>query len=79
MEVFCTCPLETCEQRDVKGLYQRAREGIIPDFTGISSPYEESLDPDLVLDTNVQTLEESVDLVIVAILERGLFKEQVRA
>ena len=70
IEVYCGCSLETCEQRDVKGLYQKAREGLIGDFTGISSPYEEPLNPDLILDTDVQTLEESVDAVVATILER---------
>ena len=51
IEVFCDCPLEVCEQRDIKGLYQRARKGEIADFTGISSPYETPENPDLVVKT----------------------------
>ena len=50
-EIYCKCSLEVCEDRDVKGLYKRARAGEIPDFTGISSPYEEPEFADLVIDT----------------------------
>ncbi|MCP4875929.1 MAG: adenylyl-sulfate kinase [Gammaproteobacteria bacterium] len=50
-EIYCRCSLETCEDRDVKGLYKRARAGEIPDFTGISSPYEEPEYADLTIDT----------------------------
>jgi len=50
-EIYCNCSLEVCEQRDVKGLYKRARAGEIPDFTGISSPYEAPENPDLSVDT----------------------------
>jgi adenylylsulfate kinase len=50
-EIYCKCRLETCEDRDVKGLYKRARAGEIPDFTGISSPYEEPEFADLTVDT----------------------------
>jgi adenylylsulfate kinase len=51
IEVYCQCPLEVCEERDVKGLYQKARRGEIPHFTGISSPYEAPLQPELTIDT----------------------------
>jgi adenylylsulfate kinase len=51
LEIFCDCSLEICEQRDVKGLYKRARAGEIKDFTGISSPYEIPLNPELIVDT----------------------------
>ena len=50
-EIYCRCSLEVCEDRDVKGLYKRARAGEIPDFTGISSPYEEPEFADLTVDT----------------------------
>lgn len=77
IEVHCDCALETCEQRDVKGLYKRARVGVIKDFTGISSPYEDPLNPDLVLDTDVQTIEESVDAVIAIILQKAMLEESL--
>ncbi len=63
-EVYCRCPIEVCEQRDVKGLYKKARQGLIEEFTGISSPYEEPIAPDLLLDTSNTTLEDSVRKVL---------------
>jgi adenylylsulfate kinase len=59
-EVYVAASLETCEGRDTKGLYQRARAGQIPEFTGISAPYETPARPELVLDTNGEKVEESV-------------------
>ncbi|TRW89517.1 adenylyl-sulfate kinase [Candidatus Methylobacter oryzae] len=64
IEIHCFCPLTVCEQRDVKGLYKKARLGEIKNFTGISSPYEEPENPDLKIDTSRLTLEESVQQVI---------------
>jgi adenylylsulfate kinase len=61
-EIFCKSSLEVCEKRDVKGLYKRARAGEIPDFTGISSPYEEPTNPELEVDTESH-LEECADEV----------------
>jgi len=61
-----------CEERDVKGLYKRARAGEIKNFTGISSPYEEPEDPELVVDTGSLSLDESVDRVIWLLQERGV-------
>jgi adenylylsulfate kinase len=71
-EIFCDCPLEVCEKRDVKGLYQRARAGEIKEFTGISSPYEVPQNPDLIVDTGALTLEASVAKVIKFLHERGV-------
>ncbi len=56
-QVFVNCPLEICEQRDVKGLYKKARVGEIKNFTGIDSPFEPPTNPDLVVDTSRDTLE----------------------
>jgi adenylylsulfate kinase len=70
VEVYCRCSLEVCEKRDVKGLYKRARRGEIREFTGISSPYEEPLSPELTIDTGVTPLEVCVDQVI-SYLERN--------
>lgn len=64
IEIFCRCPLEVCEQRDIKGHYRRARAGEIKEFTGVSSPYEEPLNPELVLDTAFTSVEENVDVVV---------------
>jgi adenylylsulfate kinase len=64
LEIHCYCPLEVCETRDVKGLYKKARNGEIKDFTGISSPYEAPTNPELKIDTHALSLEESVQQVI---------------
>jgi len=64
IEVYVKCPIDTCEERDPKGLYEKARQGIIKDFTGISSPYEEPENPEIVIETNNSSIEESVELVI---------------
>lgn len=64
VEVYVKCPLEECERRDVKGLYKKARNGEIPQFTGISSPYEEPETPEITVDTSVQTVEESIEQII---------------
>lgn len=64
VEIYCRCPLQVCEERDVKGLYKKARAGHIPDFTGISSPYEEPERPEILIDTSATTLSGSVDQVI---------------
>ncbi len=64
VEIYCCCALDVCEQRDVKGLYKKARAGEIPFFTGIDSIYEPPENPELVINTDKKTLEESVTLVI---------------
>src|SRR5699024_12325732 len=64
IEVYVKCPLEICEQRDPKGLYEKARQGIIPDFTGISSPYEAPLHPELTIETDKLTIEEAANEII---------------
>ncbi|MBL0207221.1 MAG: adenylyl-sulfate kinase [Propionivibrio sp.] len=72
VEAYCRCSLEVCEGRDVKGMYRRARAGEIPDFTGISSPYEEPLTPDLTVDTGRLSLEQCVDQVMSCLKDRGV-------
>lgn len=64
VEVYVSTPLEECERRDVKGLYKEARLGKIPNFTGVSSVYEEPEHPDIVVDTSKNSLEECVDIVM---------------
>ena len=73
IEVYCRCPIVECIRRDVKGLYEKAKSGDIKDFTGISSPYEEPLNPDLLLDTCSQTFEESVGEVMSLLDKRKIF------
>lgn len=64
IEVYAKCSLEECMKRDVKGMYKKAIAGVIKEFTGVSDPYEEPLNPELVLETDKETLEESVAKVI---------------
>lgn len=64
VEVFVSAPLEVCEQRDVKGLYKKAREGVIKGFTGIDDPYEAPLKPEIVIETDKMTLEKGADYII---------------
>jgi len=63
-EVYVKCSIEVCEQRDPKGLYKRARQGEIKNMTGLTAPYEESEKPDLIVSTDLMTLQQSVDLVV---------------
>ena len=71
IEVYCRCSLDECERRDPKGLYKKARAGQIPEFTGISAPYEEPLHAELVLDTDQQTSEACVEKLLAFLKERG--------
>lgn len=71
-EVYVRCPLSVCEERDVKGLYKKARAGEIANYTGISAPYDEPLSPDLIVDSHQSSLEECVERVIELIRMRGL-------
>lgn len=72
LEIYCNAPLEVCEQRDVKGMYKKAREGLIKEFTGISSPYEAPLNPELVVDTGKDSLEQCVAQVMSLMKDRGI-------
>ena len=72
VEVHVDCPLEVCEQRDVKGLYQKARAGQIPEFTGISAPYEPPLAAELTIRTETQPPEASARQVLADLEARGI-------
>jgi len=72
LEVWCRCPVDVCERRDPKGHYQRAREGKIRDFTGVSAPYEEPSDPELVLDTANISIDDSVAQVLALLRSRDI-------
>jgi adenylylsulfate kinase len=63
IEIYVKCSIELCEKRDPKGQYQKARAGIIKNYTGISSPYEEPQHPDLIIDTEITDIENSVRLI----------------
>jgi adenylylsulfate kinase len=76
LEIYCDCPLEVCERRDVKGLYRRARAGEVPFFTGLTSPYEAPLAPELVVATGVLSLEASADEVIDLLRSRGVIEAE---
>lgn len=64
IEIYCKCPVEVCEQRDVKGYYKKARAGEIQDYTGVSSPYEEPEKPEIIIETNKLSLSESINNII---------------
>ena len=74
IEVYVECPLDVCEERDTKGLYKKARAGEVKDFTGISAPYEEPLNPELTIDSSKQTVEESTRAVLNYLEEKGYVK-----
>lgn len=76
LEIFVKCPVEVCEQRDVKGHYRKARTGEIKEFTGISSPYEEPLRPELVLETDRMSVEQCVESVAGLLRQRGIVPQQ---
>lgn len=74
IEVYCDTPLTTCEERDVKGLYTRARSGEIKEFTGISSPYEVPENPEIIVPTGSESLEACVGMVIQFLAEKEVIK-----
>ena len=71
LEIYTKASLETCEKRDPKGLYKKAREGIIKNLTGIDAPYEEPENPELIVDTDKHDIEQSADLVLTKLEELG--------
>jgi adenylylsulfate kinase len=71
VEVYVDCPLEVCEQRDVKGLYQKARAGQIKEFTGISAPYEAPAKPELTIETSKQSVADSAAQIVAYLVKRG--------
>ncbi len=72
IEVFVDCPVEECEKRDVKGLYKKAREGIIKGFTGIDDPYEEPTNAEIVIKTGEQSIEESTNKILNYLADKGI-------
>lgn len=69
IEVYVKCPIDVCETRDVKGLYKKARQNKIPEFTGISSPYEEPKNADVVVDTSVMTVNECIGAILTTLYD----------
>jgi adenylylsulfate kinase len=79
VEVFLKASVEECARRDVKGLYEKAFKGEIKEFTGVSDPYEEPSDPEIVLDTEAHSAEESAALVVAELEKLGLVPVEVAA
>jgi adenylylsulfate kinase len=75
IEIFCKCSLEVCENRDTKGLYKKARAGEIPEYTGISAPYEEPENPELTVETDKVTVEAGAAKIISYLEENGMIKK----
>lgn len=75
LEVFVKAPVSVCEERDPKGLYKKAREGIIKEFTGISAPYEEPVNPELLIETDKMSVEKCVDAMMKLLREKGVLKK----
>jgi adenylylsulfate kinase len=72
IEIFLNCPIQICEDRDPKGLYKKARKGEISDFTGISSPYEVPINPEIVIETGKMTIEQSVNKILAYLIEKKI-------
>ncbi|MDP4684927.1 MAG: adenylyl-sulfate kinase [Crocinitomicaceae bacterium] len=75
IEIFVQTSIEECERRDVKGLYSKARKGDLKNFTGIDSPYENPINPDLIIDTEKTSIEDSVQLLCTLVLSKIQFKK----
>ena len=71
VEVFVNCPVEVCEQRDVKGLYKKARAGVIKEFTGVSDPYEAPVNPEVVCNTDSESVEECTEKILQTLRKLG--------
>lgn len=77
IEIFMDCPVDVCAQRDTKGSYQKAREGIIKDFTGVSAPYEAPESPELHLRTDLLSVEECVQAIMDYLIAHGYVPESI--
>ena len=78
MEVFVKCPLDVLVERDIKGLYKKALTGEIKEFTGVSDPYEEPPKPDVTVETDRETISESVQKIVGELERRGFTKPAVK-
>jgi adenylylsulfate kinase len=76
VEVYVKASVEACEQRDTKGLYAKARAGQIKEFTGISAPYEEPAAPEVTVDTETQSVEESLGVIVAYLEEKGYLRSR---
>jgi adenylylsulfate kinase len=75
IEVYVHCPLNLCEERDVKGLYKKARNGEISNFTGISSPFEIPSNPDIIVSTSTQTIQQCCNKILAYVLPKLVYHE----
>jgi adenylylsulfate kinase len=73
IEIYVKCSIEECQRRDPKGLYKKAKEGHIKNFTGVSAPYEEPCEPDVVIETDRNTVKQSVQQLITYLEAKGIF------
>ena len=78
VEVYVKCPIEVCRERDVKGLYKLVDEGKITGFTGVDDPYEEPEHPELILETNKETVEQSVERIMITLEAHGYVEPEVQ-
>ena len=76
IEIYVDCPVDVCEERDPKGLYEKAKKGEIKEFTGISAPYEPPENPEVVLKTAELTIAESAQVVLSFLGERGIIQKK---
>lgn len=74
LEVYVKCPLEVCEERDPKGLYEKAHKGEISSFTGIDAPYEEPVQPEIVIESDKVSIEEAVNQIVTTLEEKQLLR-----
>jgi len=79
VEVYLKCPIEVCRQRDVKGLYKLVDEGKIKNFTGVDDPYEEPETPELVVETDKESVEESVSRIFAKLVELGYLEDEANS
>ena len=79
VEVYVSTPVDVCEERDVKGLYKKARKGLLPHFTGVDDPYEEPGSPEITIDTAEKDVDESVAVVLLYLVENGLIEKSLYA
>lgn len=77
IEIYCQCSLQVCESRDVKGLYKKARAGEVKEFTGISSPYEAPENPELIINTDANSITECVQQIIAYLKANAILPDQV--
>ena len=78
VEVYVKCPIDVCRQRDVKGLYKRADAGLLKGFTGVDDPYEEPLNPELVIESDKVSIEEGANLIMAKLEELGYLEPETQ-